>query len=235
MDAPNLSSNVVASSIAIRFGCKAPSLTVCSGATSGAEALHWAANAIRAGRARRMVVAGVEPADPAAILLMRESASARIGASAGLRLIDACGALILEASGAAAERSARPYARVGRYGYYPGQDLAQSIVAATGGDATPPDLWVTPNQSYAETAGEVRRVLGLWGDGRPHCIDLGGALGETYGALGVLQCVVACLWLKDHASRTAIATAGASWGDGSASLLIHGMGESGVGLGKTPP
>lgn len=63
LDAPNVSSNVIASSVAIRFGFGGPNLMVCSGETSGADALAMAARLIRSGRCRRSVVIGVEPRD----------------------------------------------------------------------------------------------------------------------------------------------------------------------------
>lgn len=66
LDAPNASSNIIASTIAIRYGFTGPNLAVCSGATAGLDAVQLAARLLRAGRARRAVVVGVEPADPVA-------------------------------------------------------------------------------------------------------------------------------------------------------------------------
>lgn len=64
MDLPNASSNVVASTAAIRFGLKGPNLMVCNGATSGLDAVHWAATLLAAGRAEYALVIGVEVANP---------------------------------------------------------------------------------------------------------------------------------------------------------------------------
>ncbi|MGH3858835.1 beta-ketoacyl synthase N-terminal-like domain-containing protein [Actinokineospora sp.] len=63
LDIPNASSNVIASTIAIRFGCTGPNLTVCGGRTSGIDALGLAVRLLAAGRADRAVVVGVEPGD----------------------------------------------------------------------------------------------------------------------------------------------------------------------------
>jgi 3-oxoacyl-[acyl-carrier-protein] synthase II len=63
LEIPNASSNVIASSIAIRFGCTGPNLTVCGGRTSGIDALGLAVRLLAAGRADRAVVVGVEPGD----------------------------------------------------------------------------------------------------------------------------------------------------------------------------
>lgn len=222
LDMPNLSSNVVASSIAIRFGCKALNVMVCNGSTSGSDALYIAANAIRARRARRMLVVGVEPSNPVVARLMEESALAWLRTSDGIRIGDGGGAVILEAADAAAERGAQVSARLGGFGFACGADVKLSILGATSNEEAPPDLWLTPNCSYALTAAAVDEALGLWREAPPICLDLSIALGETYGALGVLQCIAACLWLKSNDSGRAVATSGASWGDGSSSLLIFG-------------
>lgn len=61
--APNASGNIIASSVAIRFGFTGPSVLVTSGATSGIDAVRVAARLLRAKRADRVVVIGVEPVD----------------------------------------------------------------------------------------------------------------------------------------------------------------------------
>ncbi|GAA2974432.1 beta-ketoacyl synthase N-terminal-like domain-containing protein [Actinokineospora diospyrosa] len=61
MDIPNASSNVIAGAIAIRFGFTGPNLTLCSGRTSGIDALRHGSRLIAADRADRVVVVGVEP------------------------------------------------------------------------------------------------------------------------------------------------------------------------------
>src|SRR5262249_54947543 len=116
LDLPNASSNVIASTIAIRFGCRAINLMICSGATSGLEAIRLAALAIGAGRAARMVVVGVEPANEFTDRMMRDSARAWLGDDTTVpRCGDAAGAIVLEAPASAADRGARVRALVGRY------------------------------------------------------------------------------------------------------------------------
>ena len=60
MDLPNASSNVIASTLAIRFGLRAMNLMLTSGASASADALIVAVNAIRAGRVSSMLVGAVE-------------------------------------------------------------------------------------------------------------------------------------------------------------------------------
>ncbi|MFJ9540011.1 beta-ketoacyl synthase N-terminal-like domain-containing protein [Streptomyces sp. NPDC101225] len=94
LDAPNASSNVIASTLAIRYGFTGPNLAVCSGATAGLDALSLARRLILAGRAPRAVVVGVEPADPVAgrLAALREEGPAPLAAGAGCLLLGEPGA-----------------------------------------------------------------------------------------------------------------------------------------------
>jgi hypothetical protein len=64
--APNASSNVIASSIAIRYGFTGPNIMVCSGAAAGLDAVRIALLLLRSGRSSRVVVVGTEPDDAVA-------------------------------------------------------------------------------------------------------------------------------------------------------------------------
>src|SRR4030095_8814498 len=66
LDTPNASSNIVASTVGIWFRCGGPNLMVCSGATSGLDAVFLGCTLLRSGRADRVVVVGAEPDDPEA-------------------------------------------------------------------------------------------------------------------------------------------------------------------------
>jgi len=79
--APNASSNIIASSIALRYGFTGPNFLVCSGATAGLDAVRLGALLIRSGRTHRAVVVGVEPDDEIATKLcpgLRAAAAAVI-------------------------------------------------------------------------------------------------------------------------------------------------------------
>jgi 3-oxoacyl-(acyl-carrier-protein) synthase len=67
--APNASSNIIASSIALRYRFTGPNFLVCSGATAGLDAVRLGALLIRTGRTHRCVVVGVEPDDEVATAL----------------------------------------------------------------------------------------------------------------------------------------------------------------------
>ncbi|MHB8455172.1 MAG: beta-ketoacyl synthase N-terminal-like domain-containing protein [Acidiferrobacterales bacterium] len=227
LDLPNASSNVVASSLAIRFGCRALNLMLCSGATSGTDALYVAANAIRAGRAKRMLVAGVESVNPATARLMNESAIA-LEEPYETRYLDVSAAIMLESAAAAAERGAFCYAYVGNYGYSLSAEAENSVLAAVDNDFSRVLLWLTPSCSHTQVAALVKRVLDRWGDQRPDYLDFEPSLGETYGALGVLQAVAACQWLRERGGAV-LATTGTVWGDSCASICLYGAHEHAVG------
>jgi 3-oxoacyl-[acyl-carrier-protein] synthase II len=80
--APNASSNVVASTVALWFGFGGPNLMVCSGAVAGWDGLDIAVRLLRARRARQVVVVGAEPDDATARALRGTSLTA--GAAAVL-------------------------------------------------------------------------------------------------------------------------------------------------------
>lgn len=94
LDAPNASSNVIASSLAIKYGFNGPNLAVCSGATAGLDAVRLARLLILGGRAERAVVVGVEPADPIASALsgLRTGESGALVGGAGVVLLGRPGA-----------------------------------------------------------------------------------------------------------------------------------------------
>jgi 3-oxoacyl-[acyl-carrier-protein] synthase II len=92
--APNASSNVIASTVGLWFRFGGPNLMVCSGATAGLDAVAVGARLLRAGRARRVVVVGAEPADDVA-----RAVHGSAGGPATLRAGAAC--VVLAADGAA--------------------------------------------------------------------------------------------------------------------------------------
>ncbi|WP_326613584.1 3-oxoacyl-ACP synthase [Streptomyces scopuliridis] len=187
LNGPNASSNVIASTLAIRYGFTGPNLMVCGGATSGLDAVRLGALLLRAGRARRVVVVGVEPDDEVA----RGLAALRPG-GAGLRSAAACVVLEPEAEGPRLG-SVRHHARPGA----PAEAGAPAALrlAAPG---------------TADISGGV---------------DLTDHVGETYGALAVLQLAVAAAWLSSgERSGGALITCGDDE-DGYASVRLDPAGD----------
>ncbi|MFD3875208.1 beta-ketoacyl synthase N-terminal-like domain-containing protein [Streptomyces sp. NPDC058623] len=213
MALPNASSNVVASSVAIRYGLRGPNLMVCNGATSGLDAMHWGMVMIRAGRADRVVVIGVETSNRYVEGLLGRSAA---------ELLDGAVALVLERASAAAERGAEGLAVLGGYAREAGVDAClDRLLGAPAGagagapaDRTAPGLWFVPEGYRGVAAGDVPRH------------DLTSTFGSASGALGVLQCAAAAGWLSDASGSgrgpagPVLVTSGSDGDDASAGLLL---------------
>jgi len=196
MDLPNASGNVASAHLAIWFRLGGMNLTLSAGATSGIDALYQAAIAIRAGRADRMLVVGVEPATDAAVRLLRDTAR-RHGDERPLPAVDGAAAVVLEAADVA---EGRALADIGRYS----RDDA----------STPPAGWLWARPCHAH--GGVPAGTGI------EELDLSPTVGEASGALGVFQCAVTALRLAGT-GRSGLLTAGGCWGADHASLALRGI------------
>jgi 3-oxoacyl-[acyl-carrier-protein] synthase II len=114
MDAPNASSNVIASTLAIRFNCKGPNYMICSGATASGDALRVARLTLRADRADAVIVVGVEPRNPVVRQFVEPNLAHEIACEAVCEtLVDGAAALLLERESKAKERGVRALFRVG--------------------------------------------------------------------------------------------------------------------------
>jgi len=200
MDLPNASSNVIASSVAIKFGLRGPNLMVCNGATSGLDAMYWASVLIGSGRVRRVLAIGVETSNPT------------VGELVGT-MFDGAAALVLETAESARDRGIEALATVG--GYARRADAARAADAALRADGGPAGiglLLADAGQAPPPGAGQA--------DGR----DLEALVGPCSGALGALQCLAAVAWLRAEGRGAALAVAGADADDGSAALVLRAAG-----------
>lgn len=200
MGLPNASSNVIATSVAIRFGLRGPNLMVCNGPTSGVDAVHWGATMIAAGRAPRVLVLGVEPDNEAVRKLL-----------GGRRAVDGAIGLVLESAEAAAERGATAQAGVGRYVRAGGVDACVARLA--GADGVDPVLWHLP-----EGGADGATLPGV-----PR-YDLAKTWGVTSGALGVMQCAAAVGWFAGGGDGPVYVTAGGDGADATAGLVLRPAG-----------
>lgn len=222
MATPSASSNVVASTVALRFGLRGPNLMLCNGPTSGLDAVHFGANLVAAGRVRQALVIGVEPRNDIVGELLGQDPDG---------LLDGAVALVLESARTARDRGATPLAVLGAYER--GGDLGRCVTALLAGpDGAAPGIWFTPER-YREPAGPGTEGTGRAPGGTASPVDRGvprhdltRAFGLASGALGVLQCAAATGWLAGGGTGRALLTAGDDTTDGVAGILVEPYGVS---------
>lgn len=201
---PHTSSNCTAGWVAIEFGLRGPSLTVCNGATGGLDALFWAGNLIGFARAEVAVVVGVEP--------HTETVAALHAIDGAESWLDGAVAVVLEAAEHAHDRGQR--ARAELAGYWRAADVPEVLRPAKAALADPVGRYLADQQA-----------------GLPGADDLTARLGRCSGALGVLQCAAAVAWLDRGHTTPVLAVSGGTSGeqaDGEAvaALLLTPPGQS---------
>ncbi|MFF6995704.1 beta-ketoacyl synthase N-terminal-like domain-containing protein [Streptomyces sp. NPDC008313] len=224
---PATSSNVVASWLAITHGLRGANLTLCNGPTSGLDAVHWARLLIAAGRVERVLVTGVEPDNPA-VRHVTGTPDARTDDDGVPALFDGAVALVVESAASAEARGARPLAAVGPYARR--ADHAAAVAEVRESHPGPVGLWCVPEHPDGVRA--PAPALGA-ASGTAPVHDLSALYGPSSGALGVLQCAAATVWLDGAAGNTAAAgdmvlvsagTGDAGGDDAGAALLLTAPG-----------
>lgn len=204
MDLPNASSNVIASTLAIRFKLRALNLLITSGASAGFDALVVAANAIRNGRAERMLVIGVETSGPALRKLLDQQPND------GATLMEGAIALVLESTASAQTRMARSLGSLGDY------------VFANAGDASQPLLYALLNKHpgktlYPGASCFLRKAFDEVLNGHAGgVVDIDQEALSAYGSGALLQLVH---HLESRSKTGALIAGGGTWGDQRTGLL----------------
>jgi 3-oxoacyl-[acyl-carrier-protein] synthase II len=191
MRVPHMSSNVTAGWLALDHGLRGPNITLCSGTTSGLDAMFWATALLAAGRAHAAVVVGVEP-DTAPVARLHAEHGARLPTEqGGPAWLDGAVCLILESPAQARARGARPRAEIHAYGR--AADHAEAVRRAIRGWPGTIGLRLAAEPGTGTTTTTV---------------DLTARLGRCSGALGVLQCAAALAWLDRPGHDAVLAVAG---------------------------
>lgn len=198
MRVPHMSSNVTAGWLALDHGLRGPNITLCSGTTSGLDAMFWAGALLAAGRAAAAVVVGVEPdTAPVARLHAEHGGTARL---------DGAVCLVLESPAQARARGARPRAEIHAYGR--AADRAEAVRRATRGWPGPIGLRLAAKSDSDTAAPTADFTARPDGDTAVTTVDLTARLGRCSGALGVLQCAAALAWLDRPGHDAVLAVAG---------------------------
>ncbi|WP_345812297.1 beta-ketoacyl synthase N-terminal-like domain-containing protein [Paraburkholderia sp. PREW-6R] len=210
MDLPNASSNIVAATVAIRFGLKALNLLVCSGSSASLDALILAANAIRNGRARRMVVVATETDGLPLQSLLSQTDGAHV-AHKPVPVLEGSFAVVLEAAFDARQRASTIYGVLSDYAYaHAGTAPAcrlRALLASHAGKR----LYTPP-----VSAGDLLAHRAFDGAAAP--CDLGPTAARAYGSAALLQLVHYCESRQSDVSSDAtgdgaVLVAGGMWGD----------------------
>lgn len=212
MDLPNASSNVVASTVAIRFGLQALNVLVTSGSSASLDALLLAANTIRNGRAQRMVVISVETDGPALRDLL---AGARGKGAESPAVLEGAFAVVLESGASAAARRAPSMGRIGECVFVhagartgPAHEALKRLLERSR------DKMLYPGtSSFARAA--IDSAIGT-AAGMP-VVDIEDVESRAYGSATLLQLVH---HLELPTTSGAVLVGGGSWGDRRAGLLV---------------
>ncbi|MFY1691568.1 beta-ketoacyl synthase N-terminal-like domain-containing protein [Plantactinospora sp. WMMB782] len=203
MTLPATASNVTASWLAIWFRLRGANLTMCSGATSGLDAVNWGRLLVLAGRVDRVLVVGVEPANAPVRHLV---SGGRSNSAADLRLFDGAAALVLESAASVRDRGVEALAALGPYARKADQPAAVAAVRRT--DPRPVDMWFGGGPGGPAGTTELTSH------------DLTSYHGHCSGALGVLQCVAGTAWLSGHDRGAVLASSDGDGADAAAALLL---------------
>jgi len=218
---PNLFINVAGGNLAIRLGIRGLNTTVTNGATSSLDALQHGLTALRCGRARVLLVGGLEVLSPPLVEgfwqagMLGDTMAPRPfdRRRRGLILGEGCGVLVLERSDAARARDARVYGEVAGYGSVPVEtgdeagaaadaiaEAMRRALAAAGTHAGEVD-WVAAGAGSSPSGdrGEAMALGRLFAaePDRLRTSAIKSMIGDAGAASGMLQ-VIACLLAAEH-------------------------------------
>ncbi|MDC8758947.1 beta-ketoacyl synthase N-terminal-like domain-containing protein [Janthinobacterium fluminis] len=215
MDLPNASSNVVASTLAIRHGLRALNLMLTSGANASFDALALAANAITAGRVERMLVGAVEVDSLALNSLQAGRRLDPEQASPVPAVMPVASAVVLENAELAARRGVRIY------GYL--DDYAMNGASTQAAQRFARFVMGRHHELYCLDAAQLGATLrgfsvaDLGADA--NIVDLSARTGQWYGGLALAQLMLACERFATGRAANAMLVSGATLGDRRLSAL----------------
>jgi 3-oxoacyl-[acyl-carrier-protein] synthase II len=214
---PNLFINIAGGNLAIRFGIRGLNTTVTTGATASLDALHHGQTALRCGRARVLLVAGLEVLSPPLVEgfwragLLGDTAVPRPfdRRRRGLILAEGCGVLVLEHAEHARARGARVYGEIAGYGsahveageepLAVGEAIVdggrQALAAASTGLGEVDYVAAGASSSPSGDLGEAMAIRRLF-DAEPRRVRtsaIKSMLGDATAASGMLQAIAALL------------------------------------------
>lgn len=220
MESYNFSANMPSSLASIKTGAKAFNVTICTGTVAGLDAVSFALEALEQGRAKRVVVAGVEEMGAFAFECFRGTsyvAPCRDGQEKpfppadpmrnGFSLGEGSAALVLEHEADALARGARVYAVIAAYRAAFVPDMSEKIdveLFACLIRATLTDAGVAPEQVAGIVSGasgsiiadgiETEALESVFGTkAHPPVTTAKSSTGEAFGMSGILHHIIGAL------------------------------------------
>lgn len=211
-------SNAAAGEVSIALGIKGPNLTSHAGFAAGAEAIAYASEIIRRGRADVMLAGGADALGSvildglAAMQLLRTRAGVPFGdPQAGINPSEAAAVLVLEEEQRAVRRGAPVLARIVGYGLgseptlTTARPLTLGVEAslrrgldAAGAGASDVDVVLTSAHGTSLDAVELAALRAVLGEARPLLLAPKRAWGECLAASGALAVASAAAMLNSH-------------------------------------
>lgn len=205
--------------IATRFRLQGPKMVVSNACAAGANAIGWAADEIRLGRADLMLAGGVDVLDILSMAgfdslkALDSQPCAPLSRSTGLNLGEGCGLLLLESEDSAVDRGAEPLAWFRGYGLSSdahhatapdprGNGALQSISRAVAQAELEPEeidyLNAHGTGTPANDTAEPRAAVAAFGEQLPPMSSTKSQLGHTLGAAGAVESVITVLAIRDQ-------------------------------------
>lgn len=207
-----------ADAVSAEFALRGPKVVISNACAAGANAVGWAADEIRLGRADLMVAGGVDVLDMLSLAgfdslkALDPETCAPLSRSTGLNLGEGAGILILESATSVRRRGAVPMAWLRGYGLSSdahhatapdpqGTGAHRSMLRAIVRSGLAPDdidyLNAHGTGTPANDTSEPRAVTALFGPDRPPMSSTKSQLGHTLGAAGAVESVVTVLAIRD--------------------------------------
>lgn len=206
-----------ADALAHRYGFRGPKVVMSNACAAGANAIGWAADQIRLGRADVMLAGGVDVLDILSLSgfdslkALDPTPCAPLSRSGGLNLGEGCAFLVLESAEGARRRGATPLGWVRGYGLTsdahhatapdPRGDGALRAMrrALAEGGLSPADIGYLNAHGTgtpANDTAEPQAVRDLFGDDIPPVSSTKSQIGHTLGAAGAVEAAVSVLALQ---------------------------------------
>ncbi len=222
---PNTVINSPASQVSIRFNIKGFNATISTGFCASLDAVNYAADFIRLGRAKAVLAGGVEELCIQTFLgFYRTSLMACASTKGGVTVGEGSAVFMLEELGSARERSAHIYAEILGYGSgYGSQDgikkAMEQAVKESGLSAADIDrISLAANLDNENDIAETQAVKELFG-GNVRTDSVKPLVGECYSASGSLQMAAAVGLIEKQQARNILINAFGPKGPNS-SLVI---------------